>query len=261
MTEDDDSIAELMCCGFARAIRADDVIEMPGIRSGIALGSCVLAYHHHAPDLVVYTVHGEADMSQLALRETTSDWRSAPDRFRSCDLYDMFDLIYAGRIDWTFAGAMQVDRAGNLNLVCVGDHDRPTLRGPGTAGISSENYAKNFMVWVTEHSPRVFVPRVDFVSAVGFGPERRDLEGVIGGGIGLLLTPLCALAPAEDGSTFRVLSRHPGVRVEDIVARTGFPLQIDSEVPVTPGVTARERDLLRRVVDPAGVLRRERIAI
>jgi glutaconate CoA-transferase subunit B len=249
-----------MCCAFSRAIKSGDVIEMPGIRSGIALGSCVLAHHDHAPDLTVYTVHGEADISRLQLRETTSDWRSAADRFRSCELFDIFDLIYAGRIDWTFAGAMQVDMHGNLNLVCVGDHDRPRLRGPGTAGISSENYARHFMVWVTEHTRRVFVPDVDYISALGFGPVRETLHGHIGGGIGLLLTPLCAMAPAEDGSTFRVVSRHPGVTVDQIVERTGFPLEIDSDTPETPAVTARERDLLRRVVDPGGVLRNERIA-
>ena len=260
MTESDSSVAELMCCVFARALRPRDVIEMPGIRSGIALGSCVLAYHDHAPDLTLYTVHGEADLATLRLRETTSDWRSAASRFRSCELFDIFDLIYAGRIDWTFAGAMQVDRQGNLNLVCVGDHDRPAVRGPGTAGISSENFAEHFMVWVTEHSPRVFVPEVDYVSAVGFGPARAAFDGAIGGGIGLLVTPLCVLAPAQDRSTFRLVSRHPGVSVDEIAERTGFPLEIAGDVPETPAMTERERALLRGVVDPGGVLRRERVA-
>ena len=197
--------------------------------------------------------------NRVQLRNTTSDWRSASARHRGLELFDMFDLIYAGRIDWSFAGAMQVDQTGNLNLVCVGDYSKPRLRGPGTAGINSENYARHFMVWVTEHSPRVFVPRVDYVSAVGFGAERESLEGRIGGGIGLLVTPLCVMAPAADASTFEVVSRHRHASVDEIVERTGFPLQISASLPVTPDVTPDERAHLEQEVDPEGVLRRENV--
>jgi hypothetical protein len=49
---------------------------------------------------------------------------------------------------------------------------------------------------------------------------------------------------------------HPGVTVDRVVAATGFPLIIPDRVPETAPPTADELDILRRRVDPQGLLRR-----
>ena len=50
------------------------------------------------------------------------------------DLPQMVDFIdwKIHFFDFAILGAIQVDRYGNINTVCVGPHDKPRLRGPGT---------------------------------------------------------------------------------------------------------------------------------
>jgi hypothetical protein len=46
---------------------------------------------------------------------------------------------------------------------------------------------------------------------------------------------------------------HPGVRLEDLVENTGFPVQIPNEIPTTPLPGTEELRLLREEIDPKGV--------
>jgi hypothetical protein len=55
----------------------------------------------------------------------------------------------------------------------------------------------------------------------------------------------------------RLVSVHPGVSVDDVVANTGFELAIDADVPQTREPTAEELRLLREVVDPKGLRDKE----
>jgi acyl CoA:acetate/3-ketoacid CoA transferase beta subunit len=50
----------------------------------------------------------------------------------------------------------------------------------------------------------------------------------------------------------RLLSVHPGVTVDEVVAATGFDLVIPEYVPVTREPTAEELRLIREVIDPMG---------
>jgi glutaconate CoA-transferase subunit B len=49
---------------------------------------------------------------------------------------------------------------------------------------------------------------------------------------------------------------HPGIAVEQVAANTGFALIVPERVPVTEAPTPEELDILRRRVDPQGLLRR-----
>jgi len=53
----------------------------------------------------------------------------------------------------------------------------------------------------------------------------------------------------------RVVSRHPGVSVDQIRENTGFDLVIPADVPETPPPTSEELRLLRTRVDRRGWLR------
>ncbi|CAM3444248.1 CoA-transferase [Streptomyces albus] len=55
----------------------------------------------------------------------------------------------------------------------------------------------------------------------------------------------------------RLASVHPGVTVADVTERTGFPLVIPDEVPVTRTPTAEELRLIRDVLDPRATRDRE----
>jgi hypothetical protein len=47
----------------------------------------------------------------------------------------------------------------------------------------------------------------------------------------------------------RLASCHPGVRVEDVVRATGFPLVVSDRVETTRAPTAEELRLIRDVID------------
>jgi hypothetical protein len=50
----------------------------------------------------------------------------------------------------------------------------------------------------------------------------------------------------------RLASIHPGVKLADVVEKTGFALAIVEPVPVTRTPTDEELELLRTVIDPRG---------
>jgi acyl CoA:acetate/3-ketoacid CoA transferase beta subunit len=56
--------------------------------------------------------------------------------------------------------------------------------------------------------------------------------------------------------TMRLLSVHPGVSVDDIVANTGFVLDIGSDVPFSRAPNESELATLNRL-DPRGLRHRE----
>jgi glutaconate CoA-transferase subunit B len=118
---------------------------------------------------------------------------------------------------------------------------------------------RRFYLFVNEHSPRVFVPRCDFVSTVGWGEGGADARlrlGLPGGGPRYCITPLAVLDFEETSKRLRLHSVHPGVTVDEVKARTGFELLAPDRVPVTGSPDDDELDILRRRVDPQGLLRR-----
>lgn len=258
MAKPDFTTAELMACVLAREIRDGDVGGIPGVRSEVPLAAVCLAARHHAPDLTLYTIHGEADMDTLSITGTTSDWEGGLRSTHSYELNDIFELLHVGAFHWIFYGALQIDIYGNINLAGVGDHAAPRLRGPGTAGGNSENFAKRFFVWINEHSPRVFVPKVDFITSAGYGPHDRADLGITGAGASPIVTPLAVLDIDQERRAMRLVSTHPGITVQQVVEATGFDLVMpDGGVPETEVPTDDELRILRDEVDPLGVLRRE----
>ena len=109
------------------------------------------------------------------------------------DLPQMVDFIdwQMHFFDFAILGAIQVDRFGNINTVCVGRHDKPRLRGPGTVGISaSVRLARRFYIVMARHDRGSFPERVDFLNGPGYldgGTSRTD-RGLPEGGPKLVMT-------------------------------------------------------------------------
>ena len=97
-----------------------------------------------------------------------------------------------------------------------------------------------------EHSPRVLVEKVDFISAPGKSPA-----GVYRvGGPYALLTGAALFSFEKDKGRFRLESVHPGRTVEEINASTGFAFASAPEVRATPMPDKETLALLRgRVLD------------
>jgi acyl CoA:acetate/3-ketoacid CoA transferase beta subunit len=95
----------------------------------------------------------------------------------------------------------------------------------------------------------VFVERVDFVSGIGTDRGAFDLRRVV--------TDLGVFDFAGPDGTMRLVSVHPGVTVDEIVAATGFELAVAGDMPPTRTPTDEELRLLREFLDPKALRDRE----
>jgi acyl CoA:acetate/3-ketoacid CoA transferase beta subunit len=166
---------------------------------------------------------------------------------------EVFTMLAAGRRH-VMMGAAQIDRHGNQNISAIGDWKRPKAQLLGVRGAPGNTVNHPVSYWIPRHSPRVFTPRVDMVSGVGYDRGARELRVVV--------TNLAVLDFGPDsGETadrvMRLRSVHPGVEVAEVAAATGFPLAVPDEVPVTRAPTEHELGLIRERLDPAGARERE----
>ena len=166
-----------------------------------------------------------------------------------------FDVVWGGRRH-VMMGASQVDRFGNQNIACIGPWSRPKAQLLGVRGAPGNTVNHTTSYWVPNHSVRVFVPAVDFVSGVGYD-RAAGLGGFVAEHHSLrrVVTNLAVLDFSTADGSMRLRSVHPGVSVADVVAATGFPIVIegdDVEVEETPTPTAAEVALLDRL-DPDGL--------
>jgi acyl CoA:acetate/3-ketoacid CoA transferase beta subunit len=160
----------------------------------------------------------------------------------------VFTMLAAGRRH-VMMGAAQLDRHGNQNISAIGDWKRPKAQLLGVRGAPGNTVNHPVSYWIPRHSPRVFTPRVDMVSGVGYDRGARELRVVV--------TNLAVLDFGGAERVMRLRSVHPGVEVAEVVAATGFPLTIPDEVPVTRTPTEGELGLIRERLDPAGARERE----
>ncbi|GAN76474.1 CoA-transferase [Acidisphaera rubrifaciens] len=158
---------------------------------------------------------------------------------------ELFDCAAQGRIDAFFLGGGQIDGAGNINLVGAGGYPDSRVRWPGSFGSAFLAYVvPRIILFREEHSRRVFVDKVDFISAPGTSPP-----GVFRtGGPQALLTGLAQFAFDRAAGRFRLVSIHPGHTLADIRDATGFTFDHDAMPAVTPDPDAHTLGLLRGCV-------------
>jgi glutaconate CoA-transferase subunit B len=160
--------------------------------------------------------------------------------------FELFDCAAQGRIDAFFLGGGQIDGEANVNLVGTGDYPKNTVRWPGSFGSAFLYYVvPRVILFREEHSPRVFVDKVDFISAPGAS------DGVVrNGGPHALLTGLALFDFDKERRRFRLRSVHGGASSADVKAKTGFEYDAPVHVPPTPEPDPESLGLLRgRVTD------------
>jgi glutaconate CoA-transferase subunit B len=147
---------------------------------------------------------------------------------------ELFDLAGQGRIDVFFLGGAQIDGEANINLVRAGES-----RFPGSFGSAYMYFAaKRVILFREEHSPRVLVRKVDFISAPGSSPPEVERPG----GPVALLTGKALFAWQQDKRRFLLQSVHDG---EDVRQHTGFDYDSPQALPCTAVPEEEDLKLLR----------------
>ena len=155
---------------------------------------------------------------------------------------ELFDLAAQGRIDAFFLSGGQIDGQANINLVGTGGYPQSDVRWSGSFGSAYLYFlVPRVILFREEHTRRVFVPKVDFVSAPGVSPAGDYRRG----GPYALVTSLGLFRFDALRSRFRLVSVHPGHSVEEILDQTGFEFDQPGQVPVTPNPDATELGLIR----------------
>jgi glutaconate CoA-transferase subunit B len=160
---------------------------------------------------------------------------------------ELFDCAGQGRIDAFFLGGGQIDGQGNVNLVGVGEYPQSSPRWPGSFGAAYLYFVvPRVILFREEHTPRVFVEKVDFISAPGTSAEGVHRTG----GPVALLTGKGLFSFDRHSARFALDSVHPGHDLAEIRAATGFDFDHAAEPRHTPSPDKATLDLLRgRVLD------------
>ncbi len=144
---------------------------------------------------------------------------------------EIHDRAGQGRIDVFFLGGGQIDGSGNINLVGTGDYPEIDTRFPGSFGSGFLYFMiPRVILFRAEHSRRVFVPEVDFISAPGASPDNVYRRG----GPYALVTNLCVFAYDRERRRFRLDSLHPGTTLDEVRDNTGFDFDRPDDAPATP---------------------------
>lgn len=244
--------AEVCAVACAEAFRGDGEILANPIGTIPVIGGR-LAKATFEPDLVM--TDGEAVLVENIVPVGVAD---PPKVVSGWNPYrSMFDVVWNGPRH-VMMGATQIDRYGNQNIAFIGPADRPKAQLLGFRGAPGNTINNPTSYWVPNHSPKVFVERVDAVCGIGY--DRAAELGPVAARfhrIPRVVSNLAVLDFETPDHRMRVASVHPGVTVDDVVAATGFELVIASDVPTTRLPTDEELRLIREEIDPLGLCEQE----
>ena len=243
---------ELMVAAAAREIRDGETVFV-GMRLPVL--AFAVARATHAPSAVgLYEVGLLRAEPAAAFLGTMGDPPNVAGARWATRMGNVMALLAQGRVDLGFIGGAEVDRFGNLNTSYIVPPGAPTVKLPGSGGGADIAILARRWVTLMSHEPRRLVERVSYTTSPGHGdgsPGWRGRHGLRGGGPAAIVTTLGILRFPYEGGEAELTSVHPGVRVEEVLAATGWPLKVAAGVEETPRPSKTELDCIRRF-DPEG---------
>lgn len=256
------TIDELLAVTLAREYDSSSICSVGSV-SPLATVSYLLAKRTHAPGLTLISLNGgfvdvEAHPMSLTLAEPL-DWQTAKAFWGGDETYHWY--YQTGRISHEVITAAQVDTQGRTNNAWIESKGKP-LRLPGQGGMADvANLHKNFVLYLTRHSPERFVESVRFCTASrGLLDDAERTRAGLQPGKVRLISNLGIFELDHATRRFRLQSIHPGVTLEEIRRQTGGEFLIADSLPTTPPPGSSELRLIRREIDPFGIRRLEFVA-
>jgi len=148
--------------------------------------------------------------------------------------FELFDCAAQGRIDAFFLGGGQIDGQANINLVGTGDYPRSDVRWPGCFGSAFLYFlVPRVILFREEHSPRVLVDKVDYVSAPGTSPPRNPNRRAIASSWILFSEAVAVLRAFTSYAAIAALMDQSASATPPPARCAGFP-QIADRFPQVP---------------------------
>lgn len=243
---------ELMVAVASREIRDHDLVFV-GMRLPIL--AYAVARNAHAPNARgLFEVGLMRDQPASAFLGTMGDPPNVAGALWATRMSNAMGLMAQGHVDLGFIGGAEVDRFGNLNTSYVGEPRNPKVKLPGSGGGADIAVLSRRWATLMSHERRRLVERVSFVTSPGHGdgtPGWRKRNGLLGAGPVAIITTLGVLRFPEGGGEAYLASVHPGHSVDDVLAETGWRLQVADHVSETSAPSASEITAIRRF-DPEG---------
>jgi glutaconate CoA-transferase, subunit B len=236
---------EMMTVAAARMLR-NGAVCFVGI--GLPSTAANLARLTHAPDAVLVYESGPIGAKPSVLPLSIGDGNLAETADTVVSTPEIFRYwLQGGRVDVGFLGAAQLDRFANINTTVVGAYGKPKVRLPGAGGAPEISSSAKEVLIVVKQSKRTFVEKLDFVTSVGFltGGNSREDAGLRGKGPVAVITDLCIMRPDPVTKEMTVMSVHPGVTREAIVANTGWSVRFAEQCEETQAPGESELHALR----------------
>lgn len=245
---------ELMACTASRVLEDGKSVF---VGTGLPIIASMLAQRTHAPNLLVVFEAGGIGPKIPAIPISVGDSRTFHRAVMAASMDYVMSCAQLGHIDYGFLGAAQIDAYGNLNTTCIGPHEQPKTRLPGSGGANDLGSLCHRTITLMRQDNRKFVERLDYITTPGYlsGPGARETAGLPSKtGPHRVITQLSVMGFDAESKRMTLVSTHPGVSVKDVIDNTGFKLIIPDVVPVTDMPSAEELRLLREEIDPNGII-------
>jgi glutaconate CoA-transferase subunit B len=242
---------EIMAAAGARELKDGETVVV-GI--GLPQVACFLAKSTHAPGLTPLLEIGVANMRP---KETPVGLADSRIFYRATCWSGFLDVmgmnLHRGVVDTGFLGALEVDRFGNINTTLSREGGKVRYFNGSAGGNDVASLARRVIV-IMRHEKRKLPIAVSYLTSPGFvGGKAREELSLRGGGPHRIITDKAVMGFDRESHSAALLSLHEGVSLEDVLASTGFPLQVPDNLPRTPLPTPEELRLLRAEIDPKGV--------
>ena len=241
---------ELMACAASRILEDGKSVF---VGTGLPIVASMLAQRTHAPNLLVVFEAGGIGPKIPAIPISVGDSRTFYKAVMAASMDYVMSCAQLGHIYYGFLGAAQVDQYGNLNTTCIGPHDKPKTRLPGSGGANDLGSLCHRTIVLMRQDTRKFVEKLDYLTTPGYlsGPGAREKAGLPRNtGPYRVITQLGVMGFDDESKKMTLVSTHPGVSVRDIVDNTGFKLIVPDTVPMTVSPSTEELRLLREEIDP-----------
>ncbi|HEX5482512.1 MAG TPA: CoA-transferase [Terriglobia bacterium] len=253
------TVDELLAVCLAREYDSFSICSVGSV-SPLAMVSYLLAKRAHAPGLTLIALNGgfieiDAHPMLLTLAEAL-EFQSAKVCWGGDETYHWY--YQPGRITHEVITVAQIDVTGRTNNAWIEGHGK-RLRLPGQGGMADvANLHKNFVLYLTRHSPERVVESVAFSTAArGLLKDADRLRAGLQPGKVRLISDLGIFELDPTEQRFRLVSIHPAVSLEEISRQTGGDLLIADPLPVTGPPSKEQVRLIRDEVDPFGIRRLE----
>jgi glutaconate CoA-transferase subunit A len=257
------SLDEIMAIRIAAELD-NESFASAGAVSPLANVAYRFAKATHAPDMIIATMScGHLDIRPspmvLSLLESL-DAETAVAHAGGDETYSAY--YQAGAVTHEIIAAAQVDGRARVNNIQLAKKGGGFVRLPGQGGMADvANMHRNYVIYVTRHSPLSLVAEVDIASC-GRGilaDEARAAAGYRQGRV-RLFTDLCVFELDPEMASLTVVEKMPGVSSEQIVAATGFAVRFAEDCREVLRPNAEMLRILREEIDPLGLRRLEFVA-